>query len=70
VAARMRYLQEDVHTACEAIIQGDLKTMGGEGGLIAIDANGALHFAMNSTGMYRAGINTRGALSVKIYAND
>ncbi|MCR9510640.1 isoaspartyl peptidase/L-asparaginase [Vibrio parahaemolyticus] len=70
VAARMRYLQEDVHTACEAIIQGDLKTMGGEGGLIAIDANGELHFAMNSMGMYRAGINTRGELSVKIYAND
>lgn len=44
--------------------------MGGEGGLIAIDANGELHFAMNSTGMYRAGINTRGELSVKIYAND
>ncbi|TOM19703.1 isoaspartyl peptidase/L-asparaginase family protein [Vibrio parahaemolyticus] len=70
VAARMRYLQEDVHTACEAIIQGDLKIMGGEGGLIAIDANGELHFAMNSMGMYRAGINTRGELSVKIYAND
>ncbi|MDF4642446.1 isoaspartyl peptidase/L-asparaginase [Vibrio parahaemolyticus] len=70
VAARMRYLQEDVHTACEAIIQGDLKAMGGEGGLIAIDANGELHFAMNSTGMYRAGINTLGELSVKIYAKD
>ncbi|WP_045377264.1 isoaspartyl peptidase/L-asparaginase family protein [Vibrio campbellii] len=70
VAARMRYLQEDVHTACEHIIQGDLKAMGGEGGLIAVDAKGELHFAMNSSGMYRAGINTQGELSVKIYADE
>ncbi|EKO3827232.1 isoaspartyl peptidase/L-asparaginase [Vibrio harveyi] len=70
VAARMRYLQEDVHTACEHIILGDLKAMGGEGGLIAIDAKGELHFAMNSSGMYRAGINTQGELTVKIYADE
>nr|WP_319555318.1 isoaspartyl peptidase/L-asparaginase [uncultured Vibrio sp.] len=70
VAARVRYLKEDVHTACEAVIQGDLKAMGGEGGLIAIDAEGELHFAMNSSGMYRAGINTQGELSVKIYADE
>ncbi|HDM8193084.1 isoaspartyl peptidase/L-asparaginase family protein [Vibrio harveyi] len=70
VAARMRYLQEAVHTACEHIIQGDLKAMGGEGGLIAIDAKGELHFAMNSSGMYRAGINTQGELTVKIYADE
>ncbi|MGR4992341.1 isoaspartyl peptidase/L-asparaginase, partial [Vibrio rotiferianus] len=50
--------------------QGDLKAMGGEGGLISIDAKGELHFAMNCSGMYRAGINTQGELSVKIYADD
>ncbi|ANQ27488.1 isoaspartyl peptidase/L-asparaginase [Vibrio natriegens] len=70
VAARIRYLKEDVHTASETVIQGDLKVMGGEGGLIAIDAEGELHFAMNSSGMYRAGINTQGELSVKIYADE
>ncbi len=70
VVARMRYLREDVHTACDTVIQGELKTMGGEGGLIAIDAQGELHFALNSSGMYRAGINTQGELSVKIYADD
>lgn len=56
IAARMRYLKEDVHTACETVVQGELKSVGGEGGLIAIDAQGELHFAMNSSGMYRAGI--------------
>ncbi|MBG0761264.1 isoaspartyl peptidase/L-asparaginase [Vibrio cidicii] len=70
VAARMRYLKEDVHTACEQIIQGELKSMGGEGGLIALDAHGEIHFAMNSSGMYRASIDVAGNLSVKIYADE
>ncbi|AIW12837.1 isoaspartyl peptidase/L-asparaginase family protein [Vibrio tubiashii] len=70
VAARMRYLKEDLATACETIIQGELKEMGGEGGLIAVDAQGQLHFAMNSSGMYRAGIDANGRFSVKIYADE
>ncbi|WP_159657012.1 isoaspartyl peptidase/L-asparaginase family protein [Vibrio atypicus] len=70
VAARMRYLKEDVHTASESVIQGELKEMGGEGGLIAIDHNGYVHFAMNSSGMYRACIDVDGELSVKIYADE
>ncbi len=70
VAARMRYLKEDVHTACEQVIQGELKDIGGEGGLIAVDANGDIHFAMNSLGMYRASIDCEGKLLVKIYADE
>ena len=70
VAARMRYLQEDLVTACNTVIEGELKTMGGEGGLIGINDQGDIHFAMNSSGMYRAGIDKYGTLSVKIYADE
>ena len=70
VAARMRYLKEDVHTACEHIIQGELREMGGEGGLIAMDSQGEIHFGMNSSGMYRASVDVDGAVEVKIYADD
>ncbi|MGR5297258.1 isoaspartyl peptidase/L-asparaginase family protein [Vibrio mediterranei] len=70
VAARMRYLKEDVHTACETVIQGELKAMGGEGGLIAVDAQGDVHFGMNSSGMYRASVDCHGELTVKIYADE
>ncbi|MGD8111476.1 isoaspartyl peptidase/L-asparaginase family protein [Vibrio sp. NTOU-M3] len=70
VAARMRYLNEDIQTACETVIQGELKQMGGEGGLIAVDAKGTIHFAMNSSGMYRAGMDHLGNFSVKIYADE
>lgn len=70
VAARMRYLKEDIGTACETVIQGDLKQMGGEGGLIAVDSQGQLHFSLNSTGMYRAGVDLQGNIEVKIYSDD
>lgn len=70
VAARMQYLGEDVATACESVIQGEVKSMGGEGGLIAIDAHGKVHFAMNSSGMYRASIDTQGELTVKVYSDE
>jgi len=70
VAARMRYLKESVHTACEHIIQGELKSMGGEGGLIAVDSQGDIHFGMNSSGMYRASVDTAGRVEVKIYADE
>ncbi|MDV7105435.1 isoaspartyl peptidase/L-asparaginase [Vibrio sp. TH_r3] len=70
VAARMKYLQEDVYTASEMVIQGDLKLMGGEGGLIAIDQYGNIHNAMNSSGMYRASIDKQGQLNVAIFVDD
>ncbi len=70
IAARMRYLQEDIHTACTAVIQGELKTLGGEGGVIAIDQFGEIHFGMNCEGMYRSCIDIHGRKQVKIYADD
>ncbi|CCN50310.1 Isoaspartyl peptidase [Vibrio nigripulchritudo MADA3029] len=70
VAARMKYLKEDVHTASETVIQGELKAMGGEGGLIALDASGNVHFGMNSSGMYRASVDPSGKLEVKIFSDE
>lgn len=70
IAARMRYLNETVATACDTVIQGDLKSMGGEGGVIAIDAQGEIHFALNTQGMYRASIDVHGELTVKIFADE
>lgn len=70
VAARMRYLKESVQQASDSIIQGELKALGGEGGLIALDAHGQVHFAMNSSGMYRASIDATGHVCVKIYADE
>lgn len=70
VASRMRYLGESVHQASESIIQGELKEMGGEGGLIALDAQGRIHFGMNSSGMYRASVDTNGETYVAIFLDE
>lgn len=70
IAARMRYLKEDVVTASEHVVQGELKDMGGEGGVIAVDGRGNVHFALNSSGMYRATVDRDGEVKVAIFADE
>ncbi|MHA2939266.1 isoaspartyl peptidase/L-asparaginase family protein [Vibrio sp. RC27] len=70
IAARMRYLKEDVSEACDAVLHGELCDIGGEGGVIAIDAQGKIHFSLNSSGMYRASIDRTGELKLAIYSNN
>ncbi|MDP5255331.1 MULTISPECIES: isoaspartyl peptidase/L-asparaginase family protein [unclassified Vibrio] len=69
VAARTRYLKEPLSMACERIIQGELKQAGGEGGLVALNAQGEIHFALNSTGMYRAQVASDGQVKSAIFAD-
>ncbi len=54
VHARMLYAGQDLQTAAYAVIHEVLAPIGGEGGLIAIDAKGNIAMPFNSEGMYRA----------------
>lgn len=65
VAARMRYLNTDLNTAAYGTID-HLTTIGGEGGLIAVDAEGNIAMPFNSEGMYR-GKAVNGAFDIEIY---
>lgn len=66
VAARMKYQGATLHDAAyEAIYQ--LTSIGGEGGLIAVDADGNIVLPFNSEGMYRGQVTADGNLSVQIY---
>lgn len=58
VSARVRYLKAPLQAAAEGMIAkvGDL---GGDGGAIAVDRNGAVAFAFNSPGMKRAAAGAR-----------
>ncbi|MEY3052716.1 MAG: hypothetical protein RLY31_2501 [Bacteroidota bacterium] len=53
LAARLAYLREPLDKAAKEIVLGKLKAVGGEGGLIAVDAKGHLTMTFNSEGMYR-----------------
>lgn len=61
VAARVRYGGADLKTAADAAIFEGLKTMNGDGGMIAVDRFGHVCTPYNSEGMKRAWIDGSGA---------
>jgi beta-aspartyl-peptidase (threonine type) len=49
------------------VVNEKLVQMGGDGGIIGIDPQGDVVYAFNTTGMYRASIDTSGKLDVRIF---
>jgi isoaspartyl peptidase/L-asparaginase-like protein (Ntn-hydrolase superfamily) len=66
IASRMRFLGEGLAAAAEKVV-ADLGTIGGSGGLIAIDARGNVALPFNSSGMYRGQIGADGMPKTAIY---
>jgi beta-aspartyl-peptidase (threonine type) len=54
ICARMRYGGRALGEAAREVIFGELPALGGEGGVIAIDAQGEIAMEFNSEGMFRA----------------
>jgi beta-aspartyl-peptidase (threonine type) len=54
VSCLMEYRGWPLRQACDYVVQHKLVHLGGEGGLIAIDAQGNIELPFNSEGMYRA----------------
>jgi L-asparaginase / beta-aspartyl-peptidase len=70
IHARMSYLDEDVATAANAVIDGPLTDSGGTGGVICVDSDGEVSFAFNTEGMYRGSIGIDGSVTVAIYGDE
>lgn len=66
VAARMKYKNLPLEQAAAEAI-GYLTEIGGEGGLIAVDASGNITLPFNSAGMYRGFVKAGGEIVVEIY---
>jgi beta-aspartyl-peptidase (threonine type) len=62
----MLYKNLSLREACELVVNDKLKITGGEGGLIAADANGNICMPFNSEGMYR-GFYEMGNISTGVY---
>ena len=56
--------------AADTVVNEILVKVRGEGGVIAIDRQGNIATPFNSEGMYRASIDTRGAMEILIYRED
>ena len=67
ISALMEYRAMPVQQAADLVIKTKLQSMGGDGGVIAMDKFGNMAISFNSEGMYRAYINKDGKPVVEIY---
>jgi beta-aspartyl-peptidase (threonine type) len=68
ISCLMEYRGMSLQEACNTVVKDKLVKMGGEGGLIAVDASGNHDFCFNSAGMYRGMKNSEGKEVVAFYS--
>ncbi len=67
IACLIKYKGLSIEEACSEVVFNKLAPIGGEGGLIAIDKQGVIHFSFNSVGMYRASYGDKTGLFTGIF---
>ena len=67
VSCLMEYKGLSLKEACHIVVKEKLVKLGGEGGLIAVDAKGNYDLCFNSEGMYRGAKTSEGVNMVAIY---
>lgn len=67
IAARIRYAKMTPAAAIQSAFKERLESIGGTGGVIAVSPQGEVFFHFNTSGMYRAGKDSAGRLTVGIY---
>jgi L-asparaginase / beta-aspartyl-peptidase len=67
ISALMEYKGMSLKDAAREVIHDKVGGLGGDGGIVAVDKNGNIAMEFNTAGMYRATMNDKGELVVKIY---
>ncbi len=67
VSCLMEYKGLSLQAACDEVVQRRLMEIGGDGGLVALDAAGNIALVFNTEGMYRACRDSGGRNEVAIY---
>ncbi|MDP9088440.1 MAG: isoaspartyl peptidase/L-asparaginase [Pseudomonadota bacterium] len=67
ICARMRFGRRSIAAAVREVVLEELPALGGEGGVIAIDANAAIAIEFNSEGMFRASRKQGEQAKIAIY---
>ena len=70
VCARVRLSGQSIARAAGGVINDDIPKAGGDGGAIALAADGSFALPFNTEGMYRGWIGADGVPHVAIYADD
>lgn len=67
IAARMKYLGQDLGTALNATLKEALEDKKGRGGVIAIDRDATVRYGFNTEGMYRGWLRAGGEPTIEIF---
>jgi beta-aspartyl-peptidase (threonine type) len=67
ICARVRLSGVPAAVAARDVVHGRLKEIGGDGGVIVVDRDGALSLEFNTEGMFRAARDSRGRREIAIY---
>ncbi|WP_407354545.1 isoaspartyl peptidase/L-asparaginase family protein [Luteimonas sp. R10] len=70
ICARVRLAGDSLAHASEDVINRRIPKLGGNGGVIALDAAGNVAFPINTEGMYRGWIGEDGVPHVAVYADE
>lgn len=70
ICSRVRLGGQDLATAAQAVVNGEIPALGGSGGVIAIDSQGTVAMPYSSLSMFRGSIDSQGAVRVAIWADD
>ena len=70
ISALMEYRGLSVEEASKVVIHEKMAKLGGNGGVIALDNKGNVAMVMNTDGMYRAHMDSKGNKTIKIYRGE
>ena len=70
ICARVQFAGQGLKRAAETVILDELVTAGGDGGVIAVDAEGAIAMVFNTPGMYRASVDGAGVKRIGLFGNE
>lgn len=69
ICARMAYGGASLAEAGDAVVMDRVPELGGDGGVIALDAQGNMHLPFNTSGMYRGWVAADGTRGTAIFAD-
>ena len=67
ICARVAYRGDALAVAAEAVVNGEVVKLGGDGGAIALDRDGNIAMPFNTSGMYRAWIKPDGTRGTAVF---
>lgn len=70
ISAMMEYAGMSLQEAADSVVMRKLTTLGGDGGIVALDRQGNVSMTFNSEGMYRGFIKEKGQAKTFIYKDE